>query len=280
MARSASAVQSGSPSLDLLSAAARQAESNVTLIWRQPKKPWINPRWALAAVAGFSILIAAAWSVRAASRWLGRLQQARESAALTPRVEVPAPSPSRPTWLPDAALHAQLGDEVGLQQYRLRIPRKLISFPVRQPAWLPEAGHYIATSWMKQPEKDAMVLCSVLKYPSAELCGDDLEAALERFYGRMRRNASASNFSAKRSEIGYLAGKRFVKAKFSGSIKFDQDLRRVDCGGEVLINLEGDTEFTVYYLCGSDSSRELYLQLEASLLTLRTSGPTLEEAAE
>lgn len=96
------------------------------------------------------------------------------------------------------------------------------------------------------------------------------------------RIACFARFSrlAKRSEIGYLAGKRFVKAKFSGSIKFDQDLRRVDCTGEVLINLEGDSEFTVYYLCGTDAGRELYLQLEASLLTLRTSGPMLEEAAE
>jgi hypothetical protein len=48
----------------------------------------------------------------------------------------------------------------------------------------------------------------------------------------------------------------------------------------VLINLEGDTEFTAYFLCGSDSDKELYWQLQAALLTLRTSDPPLEETAE
>jgi hypothetical protein len=100
MAAAAKAPQPGGPSLDLLSTATMATEPNVTIKWRQPKKPWLSLRWALAGVAGFSILVAAAWSVREASRWLARVQQAREAKAQAPVVEIPAPSPSQPTWLP------------------------------------------------------------------------------------------------------------------------------------------------------------------------------------
>ncbi|HUY91039.1 MAG TPA: hypothetical protein VMV10_20040 [Pirellulales bacterium] len=220
------------------------------------------------------LVVATVWTVQQVSRWLKRARQEQAEALATPPVPASAPlppDPSRPTWLPDAALHAQLGDEVGIQHYRLRIPREFSPVPVRQPAWLPRGCSYFANSWLEIPKRRALIVASLTKCPSAQTAGDDLKAALERFYNRLQSNVRATSFSTGSSEIGYLAGESFIKASFSGRIKFDQDLPRVDRSGQVLIHLEGNSEVAIYFLCDRDADRELFRQLEASLLTLRAS---------
>ena len=55
-------------------------------------------------------------------------------------------------------------------------------------------------------------------------------------------------------------------------MRFDEDLPRVDRSGQVLIHLEEHSEVAIYFLCDADVDRDFYRRLEASLLTLRTSG--------
>lgn len=261
---------------DELAPSAMTSQSEVTIQWRPRKKPVVGVRTTLAGLAVCVLAIGAVWTVQEIKLWLNRVRQAEAQAQAAPAtsLESPAaPDPSRPTWLPEAALHAQLGDEVGLQRYRLRIPKQFSQFTVRQPAWLPKGGSFYANSWLQMPERQALIVVSVTNYPRHEAPGDDLEAALERFYDRLQRNVRAANFSSGSSEIGFLAGERFIKGSFSGRIKFDQDLPRVDRSGQVLIHLDGISEVAIYYFCNRDADRELFKLLEASLLTLRTSQP-------
>lgn len=261
---------------DLLASSARASPSEVTIRWRSRKKRIVGTRAILAGLAVCVLAVGAVWTVQEIKLWLNRMRQADAEARAAPPespAAPPVPDPSRPTWLPEAALHAQLGDEVGIQRYRLRIPKKFSPFAVRQPVWLPKGGSFYANSWLQTPERQALIVASMTNYPRQEPAGDDLEAALERFYDRLQRNVRAANFMAGSSEVGFLAGERFIKASFSGRIKFDQDQPRVDRSGQVLIHLEGNSEVAIYYFCNRDADRELFKQLETSLLTLRTSQP-------
>ena len=43
--------------------------------------------------------------------------------------------------------------------------------------------------------------------------------------------------------------------------------------GQAIIYLAGKSEFTAYFCCDADASRELFGQLETALVTLRITGP-------
>jgi hypothetical protein len=117
-----------------------------------------------------------------------------------------------------------------------------------------------------------LIVASVTIHSHAQPADDNLEAALERFFDRLQRNVRATSFAKRSSEIGFLAGEPFIKASFSGRMRFDEDLPRVDRSGQVLIHLEENSEVAIYFLCDADVDHDFYRRLEASLLTLRTSG--------
>jgi hypothetical protein len=234
----------------------------------------------LAAIAASTVLLLlfAAWGLHHA--WLRALRasEAKQTAVTqAPREIQQEPS----TWLPVPAIAATLSGEAGIGSYHFRTPADFSAFPLRQqPAWLPRGASYLGASWIQTPGRQALIVASEVRYPTAQMNGNDLSQALERFCDRMQRNVRASNFVTGASEIGSLAGKPFIKAAFSGSIKFDQDLPRQARAGQVLIHLEDNAEFTFYFLCDAEGSRDLYRQLETSLLTLRDDGHSLVEPTD
>jgi len=272
MPASASAKRAAPNSQDWLAAPA-PPQTGATIQWRKRKQRLSQLPVILAAAAGCLLVVGVIWAAQQITQALKGLSQEQAGAAPVARVQAPAsPDPSQPTWLPDAALHAQLGDEAGIQHYRFRIPRDFKPFPVRQPAWLPKGSSYYAASWLEAPERRALIVASVTKHANAQPADDNLEAAIERFYDRLQRNVRATRFAKGASEIGFLAGEPFIKASFSGRMRFDEDLPRVDRTGQVLIHLEENSEVAIYFLCNADVDRDFYRRLEASLLTLRTSG--------
>jgi len=270
MPASASAKRAAPNPRDWLAAEAAPQQAGATIQWRKRKKRLSALPVILVGAAGCLVVVGAIWAAQQITQALKALSQ-EQAAAAVPSPQ-PSPDPSQPTWLPDAALHAQLGDEGGIQQYRLRLPRQFEPFPVRQPAWLPKGSSYYAASWLEAPERRALIVASVTKHANAQPADDNLEAALERFYDRLQRNVRATRFAKGASETGFLAGEPFIKASFSGRMRFDEDLPRVDRSGQVLIHLEENSEVAIYFLCNADVDRDFYRRLEASLLTLRTSG--------
>ncbi len=245
------------------------SSTNVTIKWRSPRKRLISIKLAVIAASAVLLLLFAGWGLHRA--W--RVLRAREAKQTAVTQAPPDTQQEQSTWLPDPAIAATLNGEAGIASYHFRAPADFSPFPLRQqPAWLPRGASYLGASWIRTPGRQALIVASEIKYPTAEMNGDDLSQALERFYDRMQRNVRASNFVGDAGEIGSLAGKRFIKAAFSGAIKFDQDLPRQERAGQVLIHLEGNVEFTFYFLCDAEGSRDLYRQLETSLLTLRDDG--------
>lgn len=257
---------------DALASPAAMSESTVTLKWRSRPKRIINPKLAAIAAAACVVLLLAAWGVRKISNRISHLWRSQPAAADA----APEGETLKSTWLPDPAIARWLGDETGISQHRFRVPREFSPFPRwQQPVWLPPHATLLCESWIRMPDRQALIVASEVKYATAEEHGGTLEAAFERFCDRMQRSVRAATFSTTEPESGYLDGKPFIKARFSGRIKFAQDLPRVDRAGQVLIGLDGATEFTLYFLCDADGSEELFRQLETSLLTLRTSEQAL-----
>lgn len=254
------------------------SSTNVTIKWRSPRKRLISSRLAVIAASAVLFLSFAAWGLHRA--WL-RVLRAREATQTAVTQAPPEIQQEQSTWLPDTAMAATLNGEAGIASYHFRTPADFSPFPLRQqPAWLPKGASYLGASWVQTPGRQALIVASQVRYPTAEMNGNDLSQALERFYNRMQRNVRASNFVTGASEIGSLAGKRFIKAAFSGSIKLDQDLPRQERAGLVLIHLEDNVELSFYFLCDAEGSRDLYRQLETSLLTLRDDGLSPVEPAD
>lgn len=255
---------------DLLSTPALPQNSGVTLPRRPRRKRTVGLRTILAGAAVCFLILAAVWTVQEVRRWWNRFQGAQQEAVANDDLEPPL-DPSRPTWPPDPALVAELSGEAGIQRYVLRIPGDFAEFPVRQPRWLPPRASFYANSWLQVPERQALIVASMTKYPNAEMAGSDLEAALERFYERMQSNVQATAFEKGSTAYGYLGGEKFIKGAFSGRIRFDRDLPRAKRSGQVLIHLEGNEEIVVYFLCDSGVEHDLFRRLETSLRTLRPS---------
>ncbi|HVX62600.1 MAG TPA: hypothetical protein VHC19_18420 [Pirellulales bacterium] len=264
----------GAPaSLDPLSGASA-GESSVTIRWRAPPKRLITPTRAVLAAATCCLLLFAAWGV----------QKARHALSARPEDE-PAPVGQAPletphaSWMVDPAQAAQLGEEAGIGRYRLRIPEGFATFPVRQqPRWLPRNATFHGIGWLQTPERKALLVVHEVKYATAAANGADLEAALDRFYDRLQQHVRATGFSARPLQGGTLGDKPFIKGAFSGKLRFDQDLPRVERAGQVIIYLEGESEFTAYFFCDDDAGRELFSQLETALVTLRITGPSAVNA--
>ena len=150
---SASAKRQCTSSQDWLAEPAAPQQAGATIQWRKRKKRLSALPVAIAGAAGCLLVVGVIWAAQQITQALKALSQEQAVAAPVARVQSPEspPDPSQPTWLPDAALHAQLGDEAGIQHYRFRIPRDFKPFPVRQPAWLPKGSSYYAASWLEAP---------------------------------------------------------------------------------------------------------------------------------
>ena len=175
-------------------------------------------------------------------------------------------APSGPVWTPDARLLSQLPVDATFDRYVMKLPAGFASAPApATPA--PPGGRLQNYMWLGQPQFNAtrqVVVAAVADMNSVPRSSpNDLDQALQGAMKQLRIASGIVGFTNTSGERGQLAGKQFIRAKFSGSIN------GVPINGNLLIMIEGARLVSLSGMCSDNPGTPDYELLNAALLSFK-----------
>lgn len=177
----------------------------------------------------------------------------------------PAP-PSGPVWSPDANLLGQLPVDGSFDRYVVKLPAGFSSAPAPQTA-APPGGRLQNFMWMGQPQangtRQVVVAAIVDMNVTPRSSPNDLELALQGAMSQVRISSGIQGFTNTPGERGQLAGKQFIRSRFSGSVM------GVQMHGTFLMMIEGGRLLSISGMCNDSPGTPGYQLLDAALLTFK-----------
>lgn len=178
----------------------------------------------------------------------------------------PTLAPAGPVWTPDANLLGQLPVEGTFDRYVMKLPAGFASAPPPQ-APSPPGGRLQNFMWTGQPLANGtrqVVVAAVIDTnvaPRSSL--NDLELALQGAVSQIRISSGIQGFSSTPGERGQLAGKQFIRSRFSGSAN------GVPMNGTLMIMIDGARALSISGMCNDSPGTPGYQLLDAALLTFK-----------
>jgi hypothetical protein len=178
----------------------------------------------------------------------------------------PAAAPAGPVWTPDANLLGQLPVEGTFDRYVMKLPAGFASAPPPQ-APSPPGGRVQNFMWTGQPLANGtrqVVVAAVIDTNVAPRSSpNDLELALQGAISQIRISSGIQGFTNTPGERGQLAGKQFIRSRFSGSAN------GVRMNGTLMIMIDGARALSISGMCNDSPGTPGYQLLDAALLTLK-----------
>jgi hypothetical protein len=163
-------------------------------------------------------------------------------------------------------LLGQLPVDGAFDRYVMKLPAGFASAPAPQtPA--PPGGRLQNFMWMGQPQANgtrqvvvaAIVDLNVVPRSSP----NDLEQALQGAMSQVRISSGIQGFTNTAGERGQLAGKQFIRSRFSGSVT------GVQMHGTMLMMIDGGRLLSIAGMCNDSPGSPGYQLLDAALLTFK-----------
>lgn len=182
-------------------------------------------------------------------------------------IRVPAPHSELSTWTADAALTAQLGEEVTFGRYSMRLPKSFTPVSLPDPE-LPLGTRLQKWAWAGPASRrgDRPMICAVIvenRLPFGQV-DDDLDKVAELFQQRMERQPHVAPPQVYASQKGTFLDKPFLRVQFRMSPS-----ARFTIHGVALLGSDGNRAIDFQSSCTEDAQSDIYRLLETSLLTVR-----------
>lgn len=224
------------------------------------------------AICGGIVLAIGIPAMRAAREAAQRVQAQRGGMPAAPASSgglfggsAPA-APSGPVWSPDANLLGQLPVDGAFDRYLVKLPAGFASAPAPQ-APSPPGGRLQNFMWMGQPQgngtRQVVVAAVVDMNVTPRSSPNDLELAMQGAMSQVRISSGIQGFTNTPGERGQLAGKQFIRSRFSGSVT------GVQMHGTFLMMIEGGRLLWISSMCNDGPGTPGYQLLDAALLTFK-----------
>jgi hypothetical protein len=176
----------------------------------------------------------------------------------------------------------QFEREFRVSDYTFILPNDFVLDVLPQPAAVPRGGRFTGLRFRVPGDDAAQLCCMVIDYPKKleEEAEPDIEtrldAALDRLFQRMSRNAEMVRLARGDNEYGELDGMPFARCSFSGDFRQGRRASRVRLSGVALATVAERRDVFLYSLCDSTAHRDDRDLLETAVLTLRRAGTASE----
>jgi hypothetical protein len=221
------------------------------------------------------LCIAVVVVARAVPSWLTRISAQLPKPAPVASAP-PATTATTARFRPEIKNYYQLDRAVTVCGYSFDVPEGYFLDVMRQPPDVPRGGRFTGLRFRGPLGDAAQIRVMVVDYPKQATDGADavgieqrLEAALDRLFARLTRNATLVGLTRGEMTFGELNGIPFVQTGFAGDFRDEDKRGRFHRSGTAFVAIEANRDVFLCSLCEKSADREVRELLTASLLTLR-----------